>query len=83
MEPLHLNSSPEHHPTLPYYSTAITTQNDNLATPKDSLVDNKPVNDDTTDSPIKVYSKTDYPLFRHLFKPKSFCFQLYYETLAS
>ena len=61
-----LPSSPEQHPTLPNYSTANTTQNENLVTPNDNLVNNTPVNDDT-DSPIKVYSKTNYP-----FPPPSF-----------
>ena len=61
-----LASSPEHHPTLPRNSTANTTQNGNLATTNDNLVDNNSVKDDT-DSPIKVYSKTNYP-----FPPPSF-----------
>ena len=40
-------SSPDQHPILPNYSTANTTQKDNLATPNDNLVDNTTVNDDT------------------------------------
>ena len=59
-------SSQELHPTLPNYPTANTTQNDILVTPNDNSVDNTPVNDDT-DSPIKIYSKTNYP-----FSPPSF-----------
>ena len=61
-----LPPSQEQHPTLPYYSTANTTQNDNLTTQNDTLLDHTSVNDDT-DSPIKVYSKTNYP-----FPPPSF-----------
>ena len=76
-----LPSSPEEHTFLPTYSTANATQNDNLVTPKDNFVDNTSVNDDT-DIPFKVYSKTNYLFLPHLFKSKSFCFQLYYETLA-
>ena len=59
-------SSPEQHPTLPKYSTVNTTQNDNLVTPNDNLGNNTLVNADT-DSPIKVYSKANYP-----FPPPSF-----------
>ena len=55
-----LPSSPEQHSNLPNYSTANTTQNDNLVTTNDKLVDNTSVNDKTA-SPIKVYSKTNYP----------------------
>ena len=47
------------HPTLPNFSNVNTT-------PNDIIVDNIPVNDDT-DSPIIVYSKTNYP-----FTPPSF-----------
>ena len=61
-----LPSLPEQHPTLPNCSTANTNQNDNFPTPNDNLVDNNSVNDDT-DSPIKVYSKTNF-----LFAPSSF-----------
>ena len=56
-----LPSSSAQHRTLSNYSTANTTQNDNLVTPYDNLVDNTPVKYDT-DSPIKVYFKTNYPL---------------------
>ena len=48
-----LPSSPEHHPTLPKYSTTNKTQNHNLATPTDNLVNNTLVKPET-DSPIKV-----------------------------
>ena len=61
-----LPSSPEQHPTLPNYSTVNNTQNDNLVTPTDNLVNNTLVSPDT-DSPIKVYSKTNHP-----FPPPSF-----------
>ena len=54
-----LTSSPVQHPTLPIYSTVNTTPNDNI-------VDNIPYTD-KTDSPIKVYTKTNYP-----FPPPSF-----------
>ena len=55
-----LPSSPEQHPTLPNYSTATTTQNDNLVTPNNNLVNNTLVSTDA-DSPIKIYSKINYP----------------------
>ena len=51
-----LLSSPVQRPTLPNDSTVNTTPNYNID-------DNIPVNNDT-DSPIKVYSKTNY-LFPH------------------
>ena len=54
-----LHSSSVQHPTLPNHSNVNTT-------PNDIIDDNTPVNDDT-DSPIKVYSKTNYP-----FPPPSF-----------
>ena len=43
-----LPSSSEQHPTLLNYSTANTTQNDNLVTPNDNLVDNTPVKFEST-----------------------------------
>ena len=61
-----LPASQEQHPTLPKYSTANTSQPENLTSQNDNLVDHTSVNDDT-DSPIKVYSKTNYP-----FPPLSF-----------
>ena len=54
-----LHSSLEEHLILPIYSNVNTT-------PNDIIVDNTPVNDDT-DSPIEVYSETNYP-----FPPPSF-----------
>ena len=53
-----LPSSQEQNPTLPNYSTA--NQHDNLPTQNDNLDAHTSVND-ATDSPIKVYSKTNYP----------------------
>ena len=61
-----LLSSREQHPTPLNYLTANTTQNDNLITQNDTLADHASVNDDT-DSPIKVYAKSNYP-----FPPPSF-----------
>ena len=68
-----LRSSQEQNPTLPECSTANTTQldnytnqHDNLTTQNDNLNDHTSVND-TTDSPIKIYSKMNYP-----FPPPSF-----------
>ena len=58
--------SQEQHPTLPNYSTASTTQHDNLTTPTDNLLINTLVNP-VTDTPIKIYSNTNYP-----FPPPSF-----------
>ena len=54
-----LPSSPEQHPTLTKYSTANTTQNDNLVTPTDNIVNNT-IGSPGTDSHIKVNSKTNY-----------------------
>ena len=55
-----LPASQEQHPTYPNSSTTNTTQHDNLTTPTDSLLNNTLVNPDT-DTPIKIYSKTNYP----------------------
>ena len=49
---LTLPSSPVQNPTLPNYSNVSTT-------PNDYTVDNTPVKNEY-DSPVKVYSKTDY-----------------------
>ena len=56
----------EQHPTLPNYSTTSDTQHDNLTPLTDNLFNNTLVNPDT-DTPIKIYSKTNYP-----FPPPSF-----------
>ena len=61
-----LAASQEQHPTLTNYSTTNTTQHDNLTTPTDNILNNTLVNPDT-DTPIKIYSKTNYP-----FPPPSF-----------
>ena len=61
-----LPASQEQHPTLPNCSTTNITQHDNLTAPTDNLLDNTLVNPDT-DTPIKIYSKTNY-----LFPPPSF-----------
>ena len=68
-----LPSSQEQNPTLPYYSTVNATQHDNYTNQQDSLtthhdnLDDHTSVKDATDTPIKVYSKTNYP-----FPPPSF-----------
>ena len=61
-----LPASQEQHPTLPNHSTTNTTHYDTLTTPTDNLLNNTLVNPDT-DTPIKMYSKTNYH-----FPPPSF-----------
>ena len=64
--PSPLPASQEQHPTLHNYLTTSNTQHDNLTPPTDNLLNNTLVNPDT-DTPIKIYSKTNYP-----FPPPSF-----------
>ena len=61
-----LPSSQEENPTLPNYPTTNAIQHDNLTTQHDNLTDNISLKNGT-DTPIKVYSKTNYP-----FPPPSF-----------
>ena len=51
--------SSEQHPSLPNYSNKNSRPNDNLATPHDTLV-NATVTSNT-DTPIKIYSRVNYP----------------------
>ena len=59
--------SHEQHPTLPNYSTTTSTQQDNSTTPTDNFFNNT-LDNPVTDTPIKVYSKTNYPFFHYRFE---------------
>ena len=61
-----LHSSPVQNPTLPNYSTPNDTTTPVTTTPNDYSLDNTSANTDN-DSPVKIYSKTNYP-----FPPPSF-----------
>ena len=49
----------EQHPTLANYSTTNSHPNDNLATQQDTLINTSVTF--TTDTPIKIYSRVNYP----------------------
>ena len=51
--------SSEQHPTLPNYSTTNSYPNGNLATHHDTLIKTSVTSN--TDTPIKVYSRINYP----------------------
>ena len=51
--------SPVQHPPLPNYTHKNFHPNDNLTTQHDTLINN-PVTS-TTDTPIKIYSRINYP----------------------
>ena len=52
--------SQKQYPTLPNYSSVNTNQHDNITTQHDNSVDHTFVNG-ATDTPIKIYSKTNCP----------------------
>ena len=58
LQPPTLPSS-EQHPTLPNYSTTNSHPNDNLATQHDILINTSVTSN--TDTPIKIYSRVNYP----------------------
>ena len=51
--------SPVQHPPLPNYTHKKFHPNDNLATQHDTLINNSVTS--TTDTPIKIYSRINYP----------------------
>ena len=58
LQPSTLSSS-EQHPTLPNHSTTNSHPNDNLATQHDTFINTSDTS--TTDTPIKIYSRVNYP----------------------
>ena len=58
--------SPDQHPSLPNYSNNHSHQNDNLATPHDTLTNAHVTS--STDTPIKIYI---YSRVNYLFPPPS------------
>ena len=51
--------SPVQHPPLPNYTLKTFHPNDNLTTQHDTLINNSVT--PTTDTPIKIYSRINYP----------------------
>ena len=52
------------HPPLPNYTHKNFHSNDNLTTQHDTLINNSVTS--TTDTPIKIYSRINYPSLLHL-----------------
>ena len=62
LQTITLPFSPDQHPSLPHYTNNHSHPNDNLATPHDTST-NIPVTSNT-DTPIKIYSRINFPFPR-------------------
>ena len=71
--------SPVQHPPLPNYTHKNFHPNENLTTQHDTLINNPVIS--TTDTPIKIYSRINYPFPLQLLEPSlSFSVTLFQHT---